>query len=255
MPTPSTIATPCESTARTTVLSRPVSITRYQRKSGTELHSICALPRAMPSRISSARMTAALIQRPQCRSRTIGSSASAIDRGLLHRALLDAPGLEDLAVGAVGDQLLQRLLHGFGERPVLLVEADSVGATVDRLTWHDLEELAVTRRARDVNGARQVVEDGGDAAGAQLILVLVVAVGRGDVERGLTCLRALRALLGGELLVTGPLHDRDVLAAQRVRSGDAVRVALAGHDRDAGGEVVHEVDLLLARLRVVHPGH
>src|SRR3954470_22270967 len=116
MTTPSTIATPCDSTASTTVLSRPVAITLKKTKSGTWLHSICALPRAMPSSTSRARMIAAATQRPQCLSRTIGSgsgaatSRSTIDRGLLDRALLDAPGLQDLAVGAVGDQGLQRLL-------------------------------------------------------------------------------------------------------------------------------------------------
>src|SRR6185369_6295870 len=99
-------------------------------------------------------------------------SGAAIDRGLLDRALLDAPGLQDLAVGAVGDERLQRLLHGVAKRRVGLVDADAVRAAVDRLARDDLEELAVTGRPRNVDGAGQVVEDRLHAAGAELVLVL-----------------------------------------------------------------------------------
>src|SRR4051812_7557245 len=102
-------------------------------------------------------MTTALTQRPQCFSRTIGSgSAPAIDGRLLDRALLHAPGLQDLAVRAVGDELLQRLLHGVAQLRVGLGEADAVWPALDRRAGHDLEELAVARGARDVDGAGQV---------------------------------------------------------------------------------------------------
>lgn len=95
------------------------------------------------------------------------------------RALLDVPGLGDPAVGAVVDQRLEGTPESGGQLGAVLVDAGAVGAAVDRLQVHDLEELAVTRGLGDVDGGERVVEGGGDAAGAQPVLVLRVAVGDG----------------------------------------------------------------------------
>ena len=109
-------------------------------------------------------------------------------------------------------------------------------------------------------------EVGDGAAGLQPGLGLGVVVERLDGELALAVLLALVGLVLDDVVVDGAALDGDLLAAQVVDGLDLLRVALLDEDRDAGGEVVDEVDALadllalvvqalLAVLGVRHRGH
>src|SRR6185312_263939 len=134
---------------------RMFGLRQIEMASSTSSAPATALVSHRPGRRSG---TTRVVMLPPDRQRVRGSSqlevGTAVDRGRRHRAALDPVLLQNLAVAAVRDQRIQRLLQGIAQRVVRLADGNTQGDGLIFMTGHHVEDLAVARRLGQVDHHR-----------------------------------------------------------------------------------------------------